>query len=66
MPSPRNLNEFMFLSSVLVPNAASPRRRTDTLASQRSEPFSMSQSETPIVWSVFLQQRCRKRDRLLG
>ena len=56
MPSPRNLNEFMFLSSVLVPKPVSPRRRTETLASQRSDPFSMSQSETPIVCSVFLSR----------
>ncbi len=46
----------MFLSSVFVPSAVWPRGRTDTLASQRSDPFSMSQSETPIVWSVFLSR----------
>ncbi len=36
----------MFLSSVLVPKG-SPGRRTETLASQRSEPSSMLTSETP-------------------
>jgi hypothetical protein len=56
MPSPRNLNEFMFLSSVLVPSPISPARRTETFASQRSDPFSMSQSDTPIVWSVFFSR----------
>ena len=64
-PRPRNLNEFMFLSSVFVPSSVSPRGRTETLASQRSDPFSMSQSETPIVWSVFLSS-AEERQRLLG
>ena len=59
MPSPSPLNEFMFLSSVLVPNAEAPAGRTETLASQRSDPFSMSQSETPIVCRVF---RSRSRN----
>ena len=35
----------MFLSSVRVPSRSSPRSRTETLASQRSWPFSMSASE---------------------
>ena len=52
MPSARNLNEFMFLSSVLVPSSVDPAGRSETLASQRIEPFSMSQSDTPIVRSV--------------
>ena len=52
MPSARNLNEFMFLSSVFVPSSVDPAGRTETLASQRIEPFSMSQSDTPIVRSV--------------
>jgi hypothetical protein len=47
-----NRNEFMFLSSVLVPSAVVPARRTDTLASQRSEPSSMFTSETPSWRSV--------------
>ena len=39
-------NEFRFLISARVPKASFPRRRTETLASQRSEPSSMLQSET--------------------
>ena len=45
----------MFFSSVLTPNSLLPAGRTETLASQRSDPFSMSQSETPTVCSVFFR-----------
>ena len=41
------LNEFKFLISARVPRASVPRLRTDTFASQRSDPSSMLQSETP-------------------
>ncbi len=37
----------MFLISALVPYSAAPRRRTETLASQRSEPSSILTSLTP-------------------
>ena len=42
----------MFLSSVLVPSVALPAGRTDTLASQRSDPSSMFTSLTPSWRSV--------------
>ncbi len=54
MPRSMKRNEFMFLSSVLVPSSVSPRGRTEMLASQRSEPSSMLQSLTPSVSIVFL------------
>ena len=60
MPRAMWLNEFMFLSSVRVRYPVSPRSRTDTLASARSVPFSISASEMPsstIVW----RSNCRKR-----
>ena len=38
--------EFMFLISTFVPNAVSPAGRSDTLASQRSDPSSMRTSLT--------------------
>ena len=38
--------EFRFLISARVPSSAAPRGRMETLASQRSEPCSMLQSET--------------------
>ena len=37
----------MFLISALVPNSIAPRKRTETLASQRSEPSSILTSDTP-------------------
>ena len=43
----------------------SPAGRTETLASQRSEPFSMSQSDDADRLQRVLQQR-QERDRLLG
>ena len=52
MPRSRNANEFMFFSSVLVPSVVDPTGRTDTFASQRSEPWDMSTSETPSWRSV--------------
>ena len=42
----------MFFSSVLVRYPSSSGLRTDTFASQRSEPSSMFTSETPICFSV--------------
>ena len=47
----------MFLSSHFVPSAVSPARRTDTLASTRSDPFSRSQSEAPVAIDGRAQQR---------
>ena len=45
---PTARNEFMFLTSTLVPSSRAPRGRSETLASQRKEPFSMSASEAPM------------------
>ena len=45
----------MFLTSTRVPNASVPRSRSDTLASTRIWPRSMSASEAPIVRSSELQ-----------
>ena len=47
MPRSMNRNEFMFLSSVLVPSSVVPTGRMEMLASQRSEPSSMLTSLTP-------------------
>ena len=44
--------EFMFFSSVLTPSSVEPARRTEMLASQRSEPSSMFTSLTPRRRSV--------------
>ena len=44
----------MFFTSHLVPRAVSPGRRTETLASTRRLPFSMSQSEIPAYSSTCL------------
>ena len=52
MPCITNRNEFMFLSSVLVPSSVAPFGRMETLASQRSEPSSMFTSLTPSWRSV--------------
>ena len=41
----------MFFTSVRVASAVSPARRTDTFASTRKLPFSMSQSEMPMYSS---------------
>ncbi len=46
----------MFLSSVLVPSSVVPTGRTETLASQRSDPSSMFTSETPIARKRRTQQ----------
>ncbi len=46
----------MFLSSVLVPSASEPAGRSDTLASQRSEPSSMFTSLTP-SWRSVVRRR---------
>jgi len=42
-----NVNEFMFLISILAPSCCSPFGRTLTFTSQRTIPFSMSQSLIP-------------------
>ena len=42
----------MFLSSVFVRKPVSPTSRTETLASQRSDPFSISASEIPSSTTV--------------
>ncbi len=41
-------NEFRFLISTLVPSSVAPCGRSETLASQRSEPSSMLPSHTPM------------------
>ena len=41
--------EFMFLTSTRVPNSVAPRGRSDTFASTRIWPFSISASEAPIA-----------------
>ena len=41
----------MFLTSVRMPNASVPRGRSETFASTRICPFSISASETSIVRS---------------
>ena len=50
-------NEFMFLSSVLVPSSRVPTGRMETLASQRSDPSSMFTSLTPSPRSVVRSSR---------
>ena len=53
IPRPMWLNEFMFLISVRVRSSSLPAGRTETFASTRSVPFSISASEIPsatIVW----------------
>ena len=50
----------MFFSSVLVPYSVEPIGRSETLASTRSEPFSMSHSDAPIATTV---ARSRVRNR---
>ncbi len=52
MPRSMKRKEFMFLSSVLTPSSLAPAGRSETLASQRSEPSSMFTSETPSWRSV--------------
>ena len=54
------VNEFMFLISVRVRSSSDPAGRTDTLASTRSVPFSISASEIPVSTIV-----CRSRRRNL-
>ena len=60
----------MFLSSVLVPSSVLPAGRTDTLASQRSEPSSMFTSLTPswrsVTRSRFSQSRACSAERRSG
>ena len=64
-PRSRKRNEFMFLSSVLVPSSVDPAGRTDTLASQRSDPSSMLTSETP-SWLSVARSSAEPIARLLG
>ena len=42
----------MFLTSTLVPYSVAPLGRTETLASQRKLPCSMSAVETPMYWRM--------------
>ena len=51
----------MFLSSVFVLSFVSPLRRTDTLASARSEPSSMFTSLTPSWRSVTRRRLSQSR-----
>ncbi len=60
MPFAAKLNEFMFLSSVRVRSSSEPSGRTETLTSNRSEPFSISASEIPSSTTV-CRSSCRKR-----
>ena len=55
----------MFFSSVLVPSSVLPAGRTETLASQRSEPSSMFTSLTP-SWRSVTRSRFEPVARLLG
>src|SRR5450759_2360500 len=50
-------NEFMFLTSVRIPNGSVPRRRSETFASTRIWPFSISASETSMTRSSSLSSR---------
>ena len=65
MPCIRKRNEFMFLSSVLVPSSSVPLGRMETLASQRSEPSSMFTSRDAELAQRHAQQR-QPLARLLG
>src|SRR5213596_2373242 len=47
----------MFFTSVLVPSMVSPTRRTETFASTRRLPFSISQSEIAAYSSTCLRER---------
>ena len=49
--------EFMFLISTFVPSASAPAARSDTFASQRSEPSSIFTSETSSDSSVARSSR---------
>src|SRR5881397_2630185 len=60
IPLAAKLNEFMFLSSVQVRSSSEPAGRTETLTSNRSEPFSISASEMPSSTTV-CRSSCRKR-----
>ena len=44
-------SEFMFLTSIRVPNGSLPRGRRETFASTRIWPFSISASDTSMVRS---------------
>src|SRR4026207_953977 len=60
MPWATNRKEFMFFSSQRGRSSDDPSGRTETFASTRSVPFSISASEIPsstIVW----RRSCRKR-----
>ena len=48
----RKRNEFRFFTSAFVPNFSAPFSRTETFASQRRCPFSMSQVETSMYCSL--------------
>ena len=55
----------MFLISAFVPYSVAPRRRIETLASQRSEPSSIFTSLTPSC-AERARKRLEVRDRLVG
>ena len=59
------LNEFMFLISVRVRSSSEPTGRTETLASTRSVPFSISASEMPEL-DDGLAQELEEALRLVG
>src|SRR4026208_328026 len=54
------LKEFMFLISHRVRSSSDPSGRTDTLASTRSVPFSISASEMPSS-TIVCRRSCRNR-----
>ena len=60
MPRAMWLNEFMFLISHRVRSSSDPSGRTDTLASTRSVPFSISASEMPSS-TIVCRRSCRNR-----
>ena len=60
MPRPMWLNEFMFLISVRVRSSSVPAGRTETFASTRSVPFSISASEMPSS-TIVCRSSWRKR-----
>ncbi len=70
MPRPMNENEFMFLSSQRVRKASSPRVRTETFASTRSVPFSISASLIPsstiVCRSSWRNRRASSDERMSG
>ncbi len=58
MPFAMWLNEFMFLISQRVRSSSEPAGRTETLASTRRVPFSISASEIPSS-TIVCRSSCR-------